>query len=187
MRRRGRPRPPPPPPYLDRPWERGDDAPFADLGHPPVAEFEGLGEVVPGVDVDDREWETAGPEGLLGQTQQDDRILATAEEDRRPLEDGRSLAEDVDRLGLELGEVRQAVTSGRRRAGHRAPAATASSIRGGAAGDSWRAAPGRPVPRPGLASAPARAPPLPTNPPITSNAGRPIPRPAPPRPGVSPA
>ena len=87
---------------------------------------ERLREVVAGVDVDDREREAAGPERLLGQAQQNDRILAAAEQQRRPLEDGRGLAEDVDRLRLELGEVREAVALGvgitprrRRRLGRR--------------------------------------------------------------------
>ena len=42
---------------VDRRLDRGDDEPLAELGDPPVAEVERLGEVVAGVDVDDRERE----------------------------------------------------------------------------------------------------------------------------------
>ena len=41
-----------------------------------VAVLEDLGEVVPGVDVHDREGEAPGPEGLHRQVQQDGRVLA---------------------------------------------------------------------------------------------------------------
>ena len=47
----------------------------------------------------------AGPERLLGQAQQHDRVLAAAEEQHGPLELGGDLAHDVDRLGLERLEV----------------------------------------------------------------------------------
>ena len=68
-----------------------------------------LGEVVAGVDVHHRERELAGPEGLLGQVQHDDGVLAAREQQDRPLELGRDLADDVDRLGLEGPEVGQLV------------------------------------------------------------------------------
>ena len=45
-----------------------------------VAELDHLREVVAGVDVHDREREARGPERLLGQSQQDDRILAAGEQ-----------------------------------------------------------------------------------------------------------
>ena len=75
----------------------------------PVAELDHLGEVVAGVDVHDREREAPGPERLLGQAQQHDRVLAAAEQQHRPLELGRDLADDVDRLGLERLEVGELV------------------------------------------------------------------------------
>src|SRR5262249_49794195 len=43
-----------------------------------------------------------------------DRVLAAREEEHRPLELGRDLAEDVDGLGLELVEVRQRRNRARR-------------------------------------------------------------------------
>jgi hypothetical protein len=56
---------------------------------------------VPGVHVHDREREAPRAERLLGQAQEDQRVLAAAEQEHRPLELGRNLAEDVDRLGFE--------------------------------------------------------------------------------------
>ena len=55
-----------------------------------------------------REGEAAGAEGLLGQAQQDDRVLAAREEEHGALELRRDLAQDVDRLGLERVEVGEA-------------------------------------------------------------------------------
>ena len=80
----------------------------------PVAVLDRLGEVVPGVDVHDRERELARPERLLGEAEQDDRVLAAGEEQHRPLELGGDLAEDVDGLGLELVEVRHGREGARR-------------------------------------------------------------------------
>ena len=51
----------------------------------------------------------AGAERLLGQPQQNDRVLAAAEQQHRALELGGHLAEDVDRLGLEGLEVGELV------------------------------------------------------------------------------
>ena len=89
------------PPGVDRVLDRSDDQPLAELGDAPIAKLQRLREVVAGVDVDDREREAAGSEGLLGEAKQDDGILAAAEQQGRPLEDRRGLAEDVDRLRLE--------------------------------------------------------------------------------------
>ena len=97
------------PPGVDRVLDAGHDQPLAELGDQPVAELDHLGEVVPGVDVHDREREPPRAEGLLGQAQQDDRVLAAAEQQHRPLELGGHLAEDVDRLGLERLEVGELV------------------------------------------------------------------------------
>ena len=55
--------------------DAGDDEPLAQLDDTAVAELEHLGKVVPGVDVHDREWELGRTEGLLGDAQQDDRVL----------------------------------------------------------------------------------------------------------------
>ena len=91
----------------DRLLDRGDDQPLAELLDAPVAELEHLGEVVAGVDVHHRERELARPERLLRQPEQHDRVLAAGEQQHRPLQLGGDLAEDVDRLGLELVEVRE--------------------------------------------------------------------------------
>ena len=47
----------------------------------------------------------AGPERLLREPEQHDRVLAAREEQHRPLALGGDLAHDVDRLGLELVEM----------------------------------------------------------------------------------
>ena len=87
---------------------RGDDELLAELGDAAVAKLDDLGEVVAGVDVHEREREARRAKGLLGQAQQHDRVLATAEEQDRALELGGHLAHDVDGLGLqdlEVGEL----------------------------------------------------------------------------------
>ena len=90
---------------VDRLLHGRDDQPLAELGDAAVAELDHLGEVVAGVDVHQREREAAGPERLLRQAQQHDRVLAAGEQQHGPLELGRDLAHDVDRLGLERVEV----------------------------------------------------------------------------------
>ena len=90
---------------------RRHDQPLAELGDAAVAELVDLGEVVAGVDVHERERELAGPERLLGQAQQDDRVLAAAEQQHGALELGRHLAHDEDRLGLERVEVGEAAAA----------------------------------------------------------------------------
>ena len=67
------------------------------------------GKLWPGVDVHEREREAAGPERLLGQAQQHDRVLAAAEQQDGPLELGGDLAHDVDGLALERVEVGELV------------------------------------------------------------------------------
>ena len=94
---------------VDRLLDRRDDQALAELGGDAVAEAGDLGEVVPRVDMHDRERELAGPKRLLGETQQDDRVLAAGEQQHGTFELGRDLAEDVDRLGLEGLEVGELV------------------------------------------------------------------------------
>ena len=98
-----------------------DDQPGRQLGGPLVAERQHLVEVVAGVDVHQRERHPGRPEGLLGQAQHDDRVLAAAEQQRGALELRGDLAHHVDALGLqhvELVEGRFAVvTRGPARAG----------------------------------------------------------------------
>jgi len=90
---------------VDGRLDAGHDQTGSELGHPPVAELEDLGEVVPGVDVHQRERERGGPERLLGHPQHDDRVLAPGEQQHGALELGRHLAEDVHRLRLQGGQV----------------------------------------------------------------------------------
>ena len=96
---------------VDRLLHARDDEPLAELGDAAVAVLDHLGEVVPGVDVHDRERELARAERLLGEPQQHDRVLAAREEQHGPLPLGGDLAHDVDRLGLELVEVRERRTA----------------------------------------------------------------------------
>ena len=94
-------------PGVDRVLHRGHDQPLAELLHAAVAELDHLGEVVARVDVHHREREPAGPECLLGQPQEHDRVLAAGEEQHGTLQLGRHLAKHVDRLRLEDAQVRQ--------------------------------------------------------------------------------
>src|ERR687898_542754 len=96
-------------PGVDGVLHARDDEPHAQLGHPPVAVLEHLGEVVTRVDVHHRERQLGRGERLDGQVQHHRRVLATREQHDRPFELGRDLANDVDRLGLERLEVRQLV------------------------------------------------------------------------------
>ena len=82
-----------------------DDQPRADgLGHL-VAELDHLAELVGGVDVQQRERNRPGIEGLLRQAQQDRRVLADRIEHHRPLELGHHLAQDVDAFGFQRAQV----------------------------------------------------------------------------------
>src|SRR5262249_57970843 len=81
--------------------------PVAELRPSAVTELDHLREVVARVDVHDREGELAGAERLLGEPQEDDRVLAPGEEQHRPLALSGDLAHDVHRLRLELVEVRE--------------------------------------------------------------------------------
>ena len=94
---------------VDRLLHGGDDQPLAELGDAALDEVGDLGELVPGRDLHEREREAAGAERLLGEAQQDDRVLAAAEQQHGPLELGGDLAHDVDRLALERVEVRKLV------------------------------------------------------------------------------
>jgi len=67
---------------------------------------------VPRVDVHDGEREARRAEGLLGEAQQHDRVLAAREEQHRALELGRDLAHDEDGLGFERVEMGQAPRQG---------------------------------------------------------------------------
>ncbi len=74
-------------------------------GHGVIPELDHLGEVVPGIDVHDRERQRRRPERLGGQVQHDDGVLPSREEQDRPFEPGRHLADDVDRLRFQGAQV----------------------------------------------------------------------------------
>ena len=90
----------------------GDDQPQAEALDRPVAELDDLVEVLPGVDVHDRERHGSRPERLGRQVQHDHRVLAAGEQQTRTLERGGHLAEDVDGFGFERVEVGQLVRLG---------------------------------------------------------------------------
>ena len=100
------------PALVDRLLDRADDEPESQFLDALVAERKHLVEVVAGVDVDDRERNAGRPERLLGQAEHHAGVLASGEEQTWALELGRDLADDVDRLGLERQQVRQAVIDG---------------------------------------------------------------------------
>src|SRR3954449_404734 len=99
---------------VDRLLHARDDEPLAELRHATVAELDHLGEVVSRVDVHDRERELRRAESLLGEPEQHDRVLAAGEEQHGPLSLGGDLAHDVNRLRLELVEMRQRAALGAR-------------------------------------------------------------------------
>ena len=98
---------------VDRVLDRGDDELDVELVDPPVAVLEHLGEVQAGVDVHDRERDPSRREGLLGQPEHHDRVLAAGEEQAGALHLGSHLADDVDALGLERANVAEAVVTHR--------------------------------------------------------------------------
>ena len=100
----------------------GDFEPDAEALDGLVAEREHLGEVVAGVDVQHRERHPPGGEGLGREVEHHDGVLAAGEQQHGPLELGDDLADDVDRLGLEQVEGREAVDGASR------PASSASSL-----------------------------------------------------------
>ncbi|GHB46979.1 hypothetical protein GCM10010306_045450 [Streptomyces umbrinus] len=79
------------------------------LLHRAVAVLKDLREVVPGVHMQQRERHRGGRERLERQVQHDDGVLAAGEQDHRPLELTRHLAEDVHRLGLQSVQMRERV------------------------------------------------------------------------------
>jgi hypothetical protein len=93
----------------DRFVDRAHDQPLAQFGNAPVAEFDDLGKIVSGVHVQQREREARRAEGLDGQVQQHDRVLAAGKKQRRVRALAGHLAQDVDGLGLEPVQVGQRV------------------------------------------------------------------------------
>jgi len=74
-----------------------------------VAKIVEFGEVVPGVDVEQRHRQLRGTERFFREAQEADRILAAGEQNRRTVEFARDLAHDVDRFRLEPVEVIEVV------------------------------------------------------------------------------
>lgn len=72
------------------------------LGRPLVPEVDHLREAVAGVHVQQREREAPRAEGLLGEAQHHDAVLAAGEQEGGPFEGSGHLAEDVDAFGLEV-------------------------------------------------------------------------------------
>jgi hypothetical protein len=99
------------PAAVDRLLHRRDDQLHFQLGDAAVAEVDDLGEVVPGVDVHDRERDGGWPERLVGQVEEHDRVLAAAEQEDRPLALGRHLADEVDGLRLQGAHVGELVAA----------------------------------------------------------------------------
>lgn len=97
----------PQPAVVDEVLYAGDVQPQVVPRDHTVPVVDDLGEVVPGVDVQQGEGNRGGRERLQRQVQHDDRVLAAGEQDHRPLELARHLTEDVDGLrldGVEMGE-----------------------------------------------------------------------------------
>src|SRR4051794_15972757 len=93
------------PARVDVVLDAGHDQPQAVLLHGLVPELDDLVEVLAGVDVHDREGHRRRPEGLHGEVQHDDRVLAAGEQQSGLLDRRRDLADDVDGLGLQHLEV----------------------------------------------------------------------------------
>jgi hypothetical protein len=86
-----------------------DDEAEVELLHLAVAVGDHLGEVVPGVDMYDRERQPLRPAGLDGEVEQYRRVLAAGEQEGGFLELGHHFTDDVDGLGFELVEMREPV------------------------------------------------------------------------------
>jgi len=86
-----------------------DDELGAELLRRAVAEPTPLGEVVAGVDVEQRQRHLRRAERLLGEAQEADGILAAGKKQRGAFEFARDLAHDVDGFGFEMLEMIEVV------------------------------------------------------------------------------
>src|SRR5262249_39290694 len=77
-----------------------------ELARGAVTEGDHLAELPRGVDVEERRWRLCRPKGFPREVQQDGRVLADRIEQNGIAELRRSLAEDMDALGLEQLEMR---------------------------------------------------------------------------------
>jgi hypothetical protein len=100
------------PTVVDGRLNRCDDKAYAHLRDPAVPVVEYLRKVVPGVNVQDRERDCRRVERLCGKMQHDDRILAPREHQYGAFEFGGNLTDDVERLGLQHPQLRQAIVGG---------------------------------------------------------------------------
>jgi hypothetical protein len=94
---------------VDRFLHAGDDQSLAQLGDTEVAILERLGKVVAGIDVHEWKWKPRRPKRELGEPEQDDRVLATREEQAHALTLRDELAKDVNRLVFEGSKVAASV------------------------------------------------------------------------------
>ena len=94
-------------PAVDRVLHARDDQALAELGDAAVAELDHLREVVLRVHMHQREREWRGAERLLGQAEQHDRVLASAEQEHGTLEFRSDLTHHVDGLRLERPQMAQ--------------------------------------------------------------------------------
>ena len=67
--------------------------------------------MVAGIDVEQRHRQVGGPEGLFGEPQETDGVLAAGEQQRRAFEFAGDLAHDMDGLGFEVLEVVEMVVA----------------------------------------------------------------------------
>ena len=94
---------------VDALLHRAHDQLHTVLRHERIAEFDRLREVVAGVDVHQGEGHPGRVEGLAGQVEAHDRVLAAAEQQGRVVELGGHLAQDEDALALQLLQVGESV------------------------------------------------------------------------------
>ena len=99
----------------DRVLDRAHDQPLAKLRRPCITKREHLGEVVAGVDMQQRKRKRARTERLFGEPQQHQRVLAAGEQQRRIRALPGDFAQDVDRFRLEPLEMVRIGARGARR------------------------------------------------------------------------
>lgn len=97
----------------------GDDEPGAGRLRRGVPVVQDLGEVVPGVHVEEGEGHGCRPEGLARQVEHDDRVLPAAEQQDGAGALGGRLTDDEDRLGLQRVELVERGAGGGDRGGGR--------------------------------------------------------------------
>ena len=76
---------------------------------PVVAELVQLGEMMPGIDVEQRHREVGGAEGFLRQAQQADGVFAAGEQQRGPLEFSGDFPHHVDGFRFQVLQVVEVV------------------------------------------------------------------------------